>query len=71
VERNKIHRKSLNDVKRSIQKTLNIPNGKIEIMARDAIMIIVQLVGGYFGIKMMELYKLHHSNVPKISNKVN
>jgi hypothetical protein len=43
----------LNEVKKSIQK-IEKANGQLEIMERDAIMLMVKLVGGYYNIKVME-----------------
>jgi hypothetical protein len=42
-------KESLNEMKRSILK-LSKANGQLEIMARDAIMILVNLVGGYYSV---------------------
>jgi hypothetical protein len=53
VDRTRIHSESLNEVKKSIQN-FSKTNGKLEIMARDAIMLMGKLVGGYHNIKAME-----------------
>jgi len=53
VNRTGLHRELLGEVKRSIQKLSKV-NGQLGIMAMDAIMRMVKLVGKYCSTKEMK-----------------